>query len=225
MLSIIIPTLNEAANIQTTLLPLQAPRIQGHEVIIVDGRSNDNTVPLASDLADRCLLTTPGRAQQMNHGAKNTNGDILLFLHADSRLPDNATMLIEQAISNGAVWGRFDIQLSGKHPMFYIIATLMNLRSHLSGIATGDQGIFVRRDVFESVGGYPEIHLMEDIALCRKLRRRHRPACLSAKIRTSSRRWEKHGVFKTILLMWCLRLAYFLGADPDRLAQHYYDLR
>ncbi|MDQ5911333.1 MAG: hypothetical protein QG599_3430 [Pseudomonadota bacterium] len=222
-LSIIVPVLNEETQIVAALTALQPLRGLHCELIVVDGGSRDRTIALAEPLADRVVLSPPGRAAQMNAGARQAHGTIFWFLHADSRLPPEATTLISAALSDpGQLWGRFDVRLSGRHPLLRVVETLMNVRSRLTGIATGDQGMFVRREVFEAVGGYPPIALMEDIALSRLLKQRRRPVCLSQPLITSSRRWERDGVMRTILLMWRLRLAYFFGADPDRLARIYY---
>jgi rSAM/selenodomain-associated transferase 2 len=160
----------------------------------------------------------------MNEGAKSANGEILLFLHADTFLPNGAARMIIQRMNGKKkkVWGRFDVKLSGKHPLLRIIQLLMNLRSRLSGIATGDQGIFVRRELFEMVGGFPDIDLMEDIALSKILKKYDRPLCLWQRVLTSSRRWKQKGILRTILLMWFLRLAYFYKVDPKRLIKLYY---
>ena len=222
-LSIIVPVLNEEAHIVAVLTTLQPLRGPYCELIVVDGGSQDRTIALAEPLADRVILSSPGRAAQMNAGARQARGAIFWFLHADSRLPPQATALISAALSDpDQLWGRFDVRLSGRHWLLRVVETLMNVRSCLTGIATGDQGIFVRREGFEAVGGYPPIALMEDIALSRLLKQRRRPVCLSQPLITSSRRWERDGVMRTILLMWRLRLAYFFGADPDRLARIYY---
>lgn len=222
-LSIIIPVLNEAATIQQSLRDLQPYRQQGHEVIVVDGGSRDGTTGLAEPLCDRLLTSRPGRALQMNTGADHAKGQVLLFLHADTRLPGKAADLIVDAIqsSNEKVWGRFDVRLSRRHPLLVIVAALMNLRSRLTGIATGDQAIFIRRDTFQQLFGFPRIALMEDISLSRELLKQSRPICLRAKVTASSRRWEQKGILRTILLMWYLRLAYFLGKAPEDLARIY----
>jgi rSAM/selenodomain-associated transferase 2 len=220
-LSIVVPVLNEAANIQAALRHLQALRRRGHEVILVDGGSSDQTPLLAMDLADRILSGPRGRALQMNHGAAASNREVLLFLHADTELPPDCDRLITEALADKPGWGRFNVRLSGRHPLFKIIAACINLRSRISGIATGDQAIFVSRALFEQVGGFPPIPLMEDIALSRRLRGYRRPHCLSARAVTSSRRWEQRGILRTIMLMWWLRFRYFLGADPGKLARLY----
>lgn len=221
-LSIILPTLDEATGIVDQLKALQPLRDRGHEVIVVDGGSVDRTMELARPLADRVLASPRGRALQMNAGAAEAGGDALLFLHADTALPAQADELVCEALDGkGRVWGRFDVHIDGRHPMLRVVAFMMNLRSRLTGIATGDQALFVTRAAFAQAGRYPAIALMEDIALCAALKRISRPACLHARVTTSGRRWEKHGVARTILQMWRLRLAYFLGAEPARLARDY----
>jgi len=220
--SIIVPVLNEAAAIKEYLMPLQSWRNSGNEIIVVDGMSTDDTVKQAQQYADKVFSVTRGRARQMNTGARAAQGEVLLFLHADTVLPEDALSQIENALQNTKrVWGRFDVRLSGSNFMFRVIEFMINLRSRLSGIATGDQAIFVLRDVFEKASMYPEIALMEDIALSKILRKQTRPVCLRARALTSSRRWERRGVWRTIILMWRLRLAYFFGKDPSLLAKKY----
>ena len=220
MLSIVVPVLNEAAEIETTLQALAPLRTRGCEVIVVDGGSADDTLALAKSLADRTIAAPRGRASQMNAGGATAKGDVLLFLHADTRLPENADALVIDALSRSRrAWGRFDVRFTkGALPL---IAWTMNVRSRLTGIATGDQAMFVTRKAFESVGGFPEIALMEDIALSARLKRISRSACVSARVTTSPRRWQKHGTVRTILLMWRLRFAYFFGAPPEALARAY----
>jgi rSAM/selenodomain-associated transferase 2 len=221
--SVIIPTLNERAHVSATLAPLQGMRRSGHEVILVDGGSDDGTAELASSQVDRVVQSARGRALQSNAGAREARGDVLLFLHADTVIPpETMTAFLDEFPSSPHVWGRFDVRLSGNHFMFRVLENLMNIRSRLSGIATGDHAIFVRRESFEKIGGYPEIPLMEDIAISRRLKREGRPFRPSRPVVTSSRRWEEKGILKTILLMWRLRLAYALGADPRDLARSYY---
>ncbi|HXZ47251.1 MAG TPA: TIGR04283 family arsenosugar biosynthesis glycosyltransferase [Pseudolabrys sp.] len=220
-LSIIVPVLDEAAGIAAALAALSPFRARGVELIVVDGGSGDKTVALAESLADHVLSAPRGRAAQMNCGATAARGNILLFLHADTRLPDHADTLIRDGLAQSdRVWGRFDVRFNAGG-LFFLIAALMNLRSRLTGIATGDQAIFVARAAFESAGGFPPIALMEDIALSTRLKRMSPPLCLRARITTSARRWRTHGVLNTVFLMWRLRLAYFLGADPAHLAQRY----
>jgi rSAM/selenodomain-associated transferase 2 len=221
-LSIIIPALNEAAGIGHTLAPLQALRARGHEVVVVDGGSRDGTPELARPLADRVVASERGRARQQNAGAAVAAGGVLLFLHADTRLPEGADALVLDGLRTaGRGWGRFDMRLSGTHPMLRVVERMIGARSRLSGIATGDQAIFVRRDWFARAGGFAPIPLMEDVALSRTLRGMGRPLCLRARVVTSSRRWEERGVWRTIGLMWRLRLEFALGADPARLAERY----
>lgn len=221
-LSIIIPAREEAAFITGTLSALQPLRAQGHEVIVVDGGSRDVTLLIARLLADRAFVVAPGRALQMNAGACKAAGDVLLFLHADSLLPADAPAAIARAIASGAGWGRFDVTIGGRPRVLKLVAAMMNLRSRITGIATGDQGIFVDRALFERVGGFQAIPLMEDIALSKTLKRAvGRPACLQSRITTSGRRWEARGPWRTIFAMWRLRLAYALGVDPARLARDY----
>lgn len=221
-LSIIVPTLNEAAQIVDTLVPLQALRAQGHEVLVVDGGSEDGTLEHAPALCDRVINAQRGRARQMNAGARAACGDVLWFLHADTRVSAAAISALLAALAQPhCTWGRFDVRLSGTHPLLRSVETLMNLRSRRSGIATGDQGMFVRREVFARVGGFPDISLMEDVELSRRLKRVAPPVCLREKLLTSSRRWERDGVVRTVLLMWRLRFAYWLGVSPDRLAAYY----
>lgn len=217
------PILNEAAILKTSLKSLQPLRHRDCELLVIDAGSRDGSSEIAEPLVDRVIKSRKGRAVQMNTGARIAQGDILWFLHSDCMPPSDADRLIRSALTDlNSVWGRFDVALSGCQPLLRRVETFMNWRSRLTGIATGDQGIFVRRHIFERLGGYPDMPLMEDIALSRSLKRIGRPVCLRQRLLSSSRRWEKHGVVKTILLMWCLRLAYFLGADPARLARIYY---
>ena len=221
-LSIIMPVLDEGGGIVAALDALADLRALGVELIVVDGRSRDATVQRARLRADRVLTAPRGRALQMNAGAEKAAGDVLLFLHADTRLPPAAEHVILNGLEHtGRAWGRFDVTIAGRHPLLAVVSRLMNIRSRVTGIATGDQAIFVKREAFAAAGGYPPIALMEDIALCKRLKRIGPPLCLSERVVTSGRRWERHGVLTTILLMWRLRLAYFFGADPARLAQHY----
>ena len=216
-LSVIIPTLNEAGEIRAALDALAPLRARGHEVIVADGGSEDGTPRLAQGFCDRLVGGARGRALQMNAGARAASGDAFVFLHADTRLPPRADELILPAL-RVACWGRFDVAIDGRQFILTVVSGAMNLRSRLTGIATGDQAIFVRRDAFE---GFPEIPLMEDIAFSKAMKRRGAPACLRARVTTSARRWKSRGVLRTVLLMWRLRLLYFLGARPERLARLY----
>ena len=221
-LSIVMPVLDEGEAIAGALDALAELRALGVEVVVVDGGSQDATVQRARLRADHVLSSPPGRALQMNAGAAKASGDVLLFLHADTRLPAEAERLVLDGLARSTRhWGRFDVTIAGRHPMLPVIAFMMNLRSRITGIATGDQAIFVKRDAFREAGGFPAIPLMEDIALSKRLKRAGRPLCLRERAITSGRRWETHGVFRTILLMWRLRLAYFFGADPATLARRY----
>jgi rSAM/selenodomain-associated transferase 2 len=221
-ISVVIPALNEAPIAAARLGALQTLRAEGHELILVDGGSADGTPEIARPLVDRFLTGPAGRARQMNRGAQAARGAVLWFLHLDSEPPAAPTGPVLESALRGPGWGRFDVRLSGTAPMLRVVEHMMNLRSRLTGIATGDQGIFVRRDLFEAVGGYPDIPLMEDLALSARLKYHARPACLHARLLASGRRWEREGVWRTILLMWTLRTAYWLGADPARLARIYY---
>ncbi|MGH8682260.1 MAG: TIGR04283 family arsenosugar biosynthesis glycosyltransferase [Burkholderiales bacterium] len=221
-ISIIIPALNEAAGIGATLAALQPLRGRGHDVIVVDGGSEDGTPELARPLADRVIAAPRGRASQMNAGAAEARGDIVLFLHADTVLPADADrMVLEGLASTRLLWGRFDVAIGGRHPLLPVVAWLMNFRSRMTGAATGDQAIFAWREAFLRAGGFPPIALMEDVALARALGGLSQPLCLAERVTTSGRRWESRGVLRTIALMWWLRLRYLLGASPDRLAQRY----
>jgi rSAM/selenodomain-associated transferase 2 len=221
-LSIVMPVLNEGERIAAALDALADLRSLGAEVVVVDGGSRDATIQRARLRADRVIKAPRGRARQMNAGAAAASGDVLLFLHADTRLPSAAELLVLDGLArSGRAWGRFDVRIAGASPLLIVVGWLMSLRSRLTGIATGDQAIFVRRDAFDAVGGFQDIPLMEDIALSKALKRVSRPLCLGQRAVTSGRRWDEHGVLHTILLMWRLRLKYFLGADPKLLAQQY----
>ena len=219
-ISIIIPTLNEEEAIQNLLQQLQAYRQQGHEVIVVDGGSHDETVSISKLLADNVISSEAGRALQMNNGATQSKNEILWFLHADTSLPTNVIEVIQKSLTKNN-WGRFNIKLSGSNFLFRIIEKMINLRSCISGIATGDQGIFVKRELFESIGGFSEIPLMEDVELSRKIKKISKPVCIKETLTTSSRRWEKKGILRTILLMWRLRFLYWIGVSPDKLSKLY----
>lgn len=219
--SIIIPVLNEAEHIAGTLMSLAPYRSQGHEVIVIDGGSSDDTVSISEQYADRVLYSVAGRAMQMNRGIDEASGDALLFLHADTRLPADAVTKLIHAVEDGYFWGRFNVRLSGKHFMFRIIERMMNLRSCITGVATGDQAIFVSHESIQIVGDYPRLPLMEDIVFSKRLLKLGRPACIRQQVVTSSRRWEDKGILRTMLLMWRLRLLFFLGVSADRLARQY----
>jgi len=219
-LTIVIPVLNEAAIIVDALTALTPLRARGAEIIVVDSRSSDGTLALAQPLADRAIVAPRGRGAPMNAGAALGSGDMLLFLHADTALPEQADRLIALALQQRA-WGRFDLRIAGRHRLLAPVARMVNWRSRLTGIATGDQAIFVTREAFLAVGGFPDLPLMEDIAISRRLKRLCRPSCIGTPVVTSGRRWEHYGVFRTIWLMWRLRLAYYLGAEPARLALRY----
>lgn len=221
-LSIIVPVLDEAAIVEHALARLAPLRNRGCELIVADGGSRDSTAELAAPYADRVVIARRGRAAQMNAGAAVADGKVLLFLHIDSVLPQNAEGLILSALDDTTCnWGRFDIAIDGRHALLPLIAWFMNRRSRLTGICTGDQGIFVRSETFAACGGFPLIDLMEDITLSRTLKRSSPPVCLRQRIVASGRRWERRGLLRTMLMMWRLRLAYFFGADPRRLAAVY----
>ncbi|QFT84024.1 PGL/p-HBAD biosynthesis glycosyltransferase [Halomonas sp. THAF12] len=224
-LSIVLPTLNEAAIIEATLTRLQAMKAAGVELLVVDGGSRDETPARARPLATRVIESAPGRARQMNAGAAEARGRALLFLHADTDLPPGAEAAIAAALAEGHAWGRFDVRLAGHHPLLPVIAFAMNRRSRWTGIATGDQGLFMTRAAFDAAGGFPDQPLMEDIEMSRRLKRVSRPACLRARVTTSGRRWERGGAWRTILLMWRLRWRYWRGASPDDLARAYRHVR
>jgi rSAM/selenodomain-associated transferase 2 len=226
-LTIIVPVLDEAALIEGALTALSACRVRGAEVIVVDGGSRDPTMDVARPLADRTVSAPRGRAAQMNAGAAAARGDVLMFLHVDTALPPEADRLvIDRLQASGRSWGRFDVAIAGQSPLLPLVARMMNLRSRLTGIATGDQAMFVTRAAFAQAGGFPDIPLMEDIALSARLKRLGPPLCLAERATTSGRRWDRHGVVRTVLTMWCLRLAYSLGAAPSALARAYgYALR
>jgi rSAM/selenodomain-associated transferase 2 len=221
-LSIVIPTLNEEAGIAATLARLAELRAAGSDIIVADGGSHDHTVEVARPLCDQVVSAPRGRGAQMNAGAAMTRGTVLLFLHADTCLPPAADRLVLGGLAHSKrEWGRFDVRIVGRHPLLPTVAALMNWRSRLTGIATGDQAIFVKRSAFAAAGGFPDIPLMEDIVLSKQLRRMTAPLCLPACVTTSGRRWDERGLPRTILLMWRLRAALFLGADPKTLARVY----
>ena len=221
-LSIIIPTLNEAGGILPALHALASIRAQGGEIILADGGSVDGTAEISASSCDIVVSAPSGRAAQMNAGAAVATGDVLLFLHADTRLPQEAFALVANALDRGGpCWGRFDVSLDSRRPLLRVVAAMINLRSRVTGVTTGDQAMFMTRAAFNAAGGFPAIALMEDVAMSKRLRRLSAPACLHDRVVTSARRWETHGIFRTILLMWWLRLAYYLGAAPEELARRY----
>jgi rSAM/selenodomain-associated transferase 2 len=220
-LSVIVPVWMEAAGVTDTLRALQPIRTRGHEVVVVDGGSTDRTVELARPLCDRVVVSEKGRALQMNAGAAAAKGDLLLFLHADTRLPANSLEHLGSFVHSRCAWGRFDVRLSGERPLFRVVAWFMNQRSRLTGICTGDQAMFVCRDAFEALGGFQPMPLMEDVEFSRRLCLVSRPFCIKEPVVTDSRRWQNHGAWRTIFLMWQLRWRYWRGESPESLAQIY----
>lgn len=218
-LSIVVPTLNEAGALPACLASLQ-PFRERLELVLVDGGSSDDTVSLGRPLVDRVIASAAGRARQMNVGWRAARGQWVLFLHADTRLGSEHLAALNEAF-DGPCWGRFDLRLDHQARIYRVIETMINLRSRISGIATGDQAMFVSRQLLEQVDGFPEIELMEDIALSRSLKRFGRPRCLRPPVASSARRWEANGVWRTIVLMWLLRLGFYLGARPAWLARFY----
>jgi len=223
-ISVIMPMLNEEKAIGPTLSVLTA--LKPHEIIVVDGGSGDRTRAIGAQAGAKVLLSGAGRARQMNRGVLEATGDVLLFLHADTRLPASALRDIAAALSDpGYVGGRFDVKLDSERWLLKVVGFMISLRSRVSKVGTGDQAIFVRREIFEELGGFPDIPLMEDIAFCRKLKQLGEVACLKSKVVTSARRWEAEGVWRTILRMWILKILYFAGVSPARLKQYYADTR
>lgn len=219
-LSLIVPVLDEGPALEPALQALSSWRGPGAELIVVDGGSSDDSLSVAGRWADLTLSAPRGRAAQMNAGAAAARGQWLMFVHADTRLPPAAWTALS-VLPEGELWGRFDVRIDSPRRSLALVGFMMNLRSRLSGIATGDQAMFVRRAVFDQLGGFPDIVLMEDIALSRRLKALARPVCLRTPVSTSARRWLRHGIWPTIWLMWRLRAAYFFGADPDVLAARY----
>jgi rSAM/selenodomain-associated transferase 2 len=223
-ISVILPVLNEEKAIGPALAALTA--LKPHEIIVVDGSSSDCTRALGAQFGGRVLTAERGRARQMNRGALDATGDVLLFLHADTRLPASAFRDIESALSDPRyLGGRFDVELDSDRWLLKVVGFMISLRSRLSKVGTGDQAIFVRREILAELGGFPDMPLMEDIAFCRMLRRAGKVACLRSKVVTSARRWEADGVWRTIFKMWTLKLLYLAGVPPARLKQFYADTR
>ncbi len=231
--SIIIPIFNEAANLPQLFENITGLDPAPQQVLIIDGGSTDNSTVIAQNIINTLIVNNPsaiywhviesnaGRAVQMNAGAKIANSEILLFLHADTQLPNHAITEITSAVM-GAKWGRFDVGLDSAEWMLKVVGQMMNWRSRLSGIATGDQAIFVKREIFEKLGGYPVQSLMEDIEISKRLKAIGKPACLRSKVTTSARRWQQYGTWRTILLMWRLRFDYWRGVSADNIKQRYY---
>lgn len=223
-LSVIIPALNEEKSMAATLESVMA--VGPHEIIVVDGGSTDRTRAICRDFGIEAFSSPRGRARQMNLGARQATGEVLLFVHADTRLPLSASYDILHALTDSRiVGGRFDVSLDGGHRMLKIIGAMINLRSRVGKSATGDQAIFIRRDIFAELGGYPDVPLMEDVALARGLKRRGRVACLRSRVVTSARRWEAEGIWRTIFKMWALKSLYLLGFSPFHLKRYYRDAR
>jgi rSAM/selenodomain-associated transferase 2 len=223
-ISVIVPVFNEEKNIAVTLEELQ--RLKPDEMILVDGGSSDATREICQRFGVELYLSRPGRAAQMNFGAQRARGDVLLFLHADTRLPLSAFDEIRTALRDRKVLGgRFDLQLNNPRPLLKLIGFMISLRSRLSKVGTGDQAIFVRREIFQELGGYPDIPLMEDVAFSRALKRRGSVACLRSRVVSSARRWEVDGIWRTVLKMWTLKALYLLGISPVRLKRYYGDTR
>lgn len=220
-ISIIIPVLNEEKTLSYLLNQLQSFDAGNHEVIVVDGGSFDNSLFIAQEKATTVIVSKPGRAVQMNSGADVATGDVFLFLHVDTILPESALSTVSSSCIKDNCWGRFDVRLSSDKFVYRLIESLINLRSRLTSIATGDQAIFIKRDLFNRLNGFPEIALMEDVAFSKRLKKYSAPVCLKNRVITSSRRWETKGVIATVLLMWKLRLYYFFGVSPDKLKKMY----
>lgn len=224
-ISVIMPVLNEAGAVPLSLASLQPARRAGHELIVVDGGSSDASAEIASRYADRVLSAPASRAGQMNEGARRATGELLLFLHADTLLPDGWFEYVEAAHAESGQWGWFDVCLDNPAWVYRLIAACMNRRARVTKVCTGDQAMFLRRELFDQVGGFPPQPLMEDVALSKRLRRLGRPRVIAERVVTASRRWEARGVASTILLMWDLRLRYFLGQSPESLHARYYPRR
>jgi rSAM/selenodomain-associated transferase 2 len=223
-ISVIIPALNEESIIASTLEAVRP--LAPDEVLVVDGGSTDQTREIVACTDATLTSSARGRAEQMNHGARLARGDVFLFLHADTRLPRSALRDIRSALEDPQwVGGRFDVRLEGDHRIYGLIGALINLRSRLTKVATGDQAIFVRREVYEEIGGFPNLPLIEDIAFSRSLKKKGKVACLKSQVATSARRWEREGIWQTVLRMWALRILYLAGVSPYRLKRFYSDAR
>lgn len=223
-IAIVVPVFNEALILPRLighLITLKEAANQDFELVFVDGGSTDNTMALIEDAGLRVINSAKGRAWQMNTGAAQTAADVLLFLHADTQLPNNSLKSVASSLVDNIYWGRFDVRIAGKPWMLGVVARMMNWRSRLTGIATGDQAMFMTRDAFQKIGGFPEQPLMEDIEASLRLRQLSRPACVASPVITSGRRWETRGVWTTIVLMWRLRWAYWRGQNPQKLAELY----
>jgi rSAM/selenodomain-associated transferase 2 len=223
-IAIVVPVFNEALAVPRLLTQVAASKVtatQDIELVFVDGGSTDNTAALIQDAGLRVISSPKGRAWQMNAGAAQTSGDVLLFLHADTQLPANALAEIKSALAENICWGRFDVRIAGKPWMLGVVSRMMNWRSRLTGIATGDQAMFMTRAAYQAIGGFPEQALMEDIEASRRLCQLSHPACIASPVITSGRRWETRGVWTTIFLMWRLRWAYWRGQSPHQLAELY----
>ncbi len=233
--AVIVPVYNEAAVVRECCTHLAGLR-SVHQVLFVDGQSDDGTPEILERLAAeykklerpcamRVVAGTRGRAAQMNKGAALSNADVLVFLHADTRLPPHAMDEILRACCSDRSWGRFDVRFDSSSLALRTIAWFMNRRSSVTGIATGDQAIFVSKRLFDRVGGFPEIPLMEDVALSKRLRRVSPPYRIRLPVTTAARRWQRNGVVGTVLRMWCNRLLFWAGVAPERLAARYRDVR
>lgn len=223
-ISVILPVLNEEAGLSETLQALR--RLAPDEIVVVDGGSVDRTRDIAEREGALLVRSPAGRARQMNQGAGSASGEIVLFLHADTRLPPTALTDIRSALADDRCpGGRFDVALDGEGAIFKLIGALISLRSRWTKVATGDQAIFARRSVFEEIGGFPDIPIMEDIAFSRALKKKGRVACLRSRVVTSARRWEAEGIWMTIFKMWLLRLLFLAGVSPSRLKRFYADVR
>ena len=232
--TVIIPTLNEADVIETTLRLTAGLGFDA--ILVVDGGSTDGTRVLVEAVAARTgepvsspiqlLSTSAGRARQLNAGAAAATSDVLVFLHADSHLPADAGQLMQQALADpNVVGGRFDIRFDRPSVWGQIISTFMNARSRITRISTGDQAMFVRRQVFERLGGFSDIPIMEDVEFSTRLKRTGRTVAIDRHVTTSFRRWEGQGPLRTVLLMWALRFLYWIGVSPRRIARLYQDVR